>query len=62
MYGCFLSQTDYQNAEYSSSDPMTISLTIRYDNAVQTPDKTGVGSIIGTEFIKSQKGVGAITG
>jgi len=62
MYGCFLSQTDYQNAEYSSNDPMTISLTIRYDNAIQTPDKTGVGSIIGREFIKSQKGVGAITG
>jgi len=62
MYGCFLSQTDYQNAEYSSNDPMTISLTIRYDNAIQTPDKTGVGSIIGRDFIKSQKGVGSITG
>ena len=46
MYGCFLSQADYQNAEYSSSDPMTISLTIRYDNAIQTPVGTGVGSTI----------------
>jgi len=62
MYGCFLSQTDYSNAEYSSNDPMTISLTIRYDNAIQTPLGTGIGSIVGREFIKSQKGVGAITG
>ena len=42
--GCFLSQTDYQNADYSSNDPMTIQLTIRYDNAIQTPLGTGVGS------------------
>jgi len=44
--GCFLSQTDYQNADYSSNDPMTIQLTIRYDNAIQTPLGTGVGSAV----------------
>ena len=62
MYGCFLSSVDYQNAEYSSNDPMTISLTIRYDNAIQTPDKTGVGSVIGRNFVKSTNGIGSITG
>jgi len=46
MYGCFLTSVDYQNAEYSSNDPMTISLTIRYDNAIQTPAETGVGSTV----------------
>jgi hypothetical protein len=46
MYGCFLSQADYANAEYSSNDPMTIALTIRYDNAIQTPIGTGLGSIV----------------
>ena len=44
--GCFLSQTDYQNDDYSSNDPMTIQLTIRYDNAIQTPLGTGVGSAV----------------
>jgi hypothetical protein len=44
MYGCFLSQTDYSNAEYSSDDPMQVSLTIRYDNAIQTPVGTGLGA------------------
>ena len=46
MYGCFLSQADYANAEYSSNDPMTIALTIRYDNAIQSPIGTGVGSTV----------------
>lgn len=46
MYGCFLTQADYQNADYASNDPMTISLTIRYDNAIQSPIGTGVGSVV----------------
>ena len=62
MYGCFLTNVDYQNAEYSSNDPMTISLTIRYDNAIQTPDGTGIGTDIGRAFVRSANGVGATTG
>lgn len=46
MYGCFLSNTDYDQADYSSNDPLTIALTIRYDNAIQSPIGTGVGSIV----------------
>ena len=46
LYGCFLTNTDYQNAEYGSNDPMTIQLTIRYDNAIQTPIGTGLGSTV----------------
>lgn len=46
LYGCFLTQADYQNAEYNSNDPMTIALTIRYDNAIQTPSGTGVGTAV----------------
>jgi hypothetical protein len=41
---------------------MTISLTIRYDNALQTPTGTGVGTAVGQAFVKSTGGVGAITG
>jgi hypothetical protein len=46
MYGCYLSSADYGDSNYGTNDPMTISLTIRYDNAVQTPVGTGVGSVV----------------
>lgn len=46
MYGCFISNVDYGDANYGSNDPMTIALTIRYDNAIQTPIGTGVGSVV----------------
>jgi len=41
MYGCLISQVDYGDMNYSSNDPATIALTIRYDNALQTPLGTG---------------------
>jgi hypothetical protein len=55
MYGCFLSNADYADANYGSNDPMTVSLTIRYDNAIQTPLGVGVGTLVG-------RTIGAITG
>lgn len=33
--GCFITGADYQELDYSSSDPVNIMLTIRYDNAFQ---------------------------
>lgn len=37
MYeGCFLSQVNYQSFDYSSSDAMTIEMTVRFDNATQS--------------------------
>jgi hypothetical protein len=47
LYGCFLTQADYGDSDYGSDEPMTIALSIRYDNAIQTPIGTGVGSIVG---------------
>jgi hypothetical protein len=44
MYGCFLTSVDYGENNYTSNDPMTIGLTIRYDNAIQSPVGTGVGT------------------
>jgi hypothetical protein len=46
LYGCYISNADYGDADYSTNDPMTIALTIRYDNAVQTPEETGIGSTV----------------
>jgi len=43
LYGCFLSQVNYGEINYASSDPVQIALTIQFDNAVQTPVDSGVG-------------------
>jgi len=48
LYGCFLETIDYGDLNYSSgTDPVTVALTIRYDNAIQTPLQSGVGSMVG---------------
>jgi hypothetical protein len=46
LYGCYLSNVDYGDANYGSNDPMTIAMTIVYDNANQTPNGTGIGTAI----------------
>ena len=47
IYGCYLSNVNYGDMNYSSSEPATVSLTLRYDNAVQTPLGNGVGAEVG---------------
>jgi hypothetical protein len=48
MYGCLISQVDYGDMNYATNDPATIQLTIRYDNALQTPLATGgIGAAVG---------------
>jgi hypothetical protein len=47
IYGCYLSEVNYNNMDYSESAPVTVSMTIRFDNAVQTPAGSGVGAVIG---------------
>jgi hypothetical protein len=46
LYGCYLSNTEYSNADYSANEPLTIALTIRYDNAIQTPVGAGIGATV----------------
>jgi hypothetical protein len=41
-----VSSADYQTVNYATNDPVTISITIKYDNAVQTPDGSGVGAAV----------------
>lgn len=47
LYGCFLSQVNYNELNYANSEPVTISMTIRFDNALQTPLGSGIGSEVG---------------
>ena len=46
MYGCFLQSVNYNQIQYSSSDPVQITMVIRFDNALQKPDGSGVGSVV----------------
>ena len=46
LYGCYLSTTDYADVNYNTNDPVTIALTIRYDNALQTPVGSGIGATL----------------
>ena len=47
IYGCYLSEVNYGSMDYGTSEVVTISMTIRFDNAVQTPIGSGVGAVIG---------------
>ena len=44
MYGCFLTDVNYNDVDYNSNDPVTITMSIRYDNAIQTTTPGGVGN------------------
>ena len=47
MYGCFLTSANYGDLNYGTSEPVTIALTMRFDNALQTPLGSGVGTPVG---------------
>ena len=44
LYGCYLSTVNYNDLNYGESASVTISMTLRYDNAIQTPLDSGVGA------------------
>jgi len=53
LYGCFLSSVDYGEANYANNEPMTVALTVKYDNAVQFAGASGTGV---------ERGIGAVIG
>jgi len=53
LYGCFLSSVDYGEANYANNEPMTVALTVKYDNAVQFAGASGTGV---------ERGIGALIG
>jgi len=44
LYGCFIQNVNYNELDYASQDPANITMSIRFDNAVQTPLGEGIGS------------------
>lgn len=59
MYGCFLRSVNYNELNYANSEPVTIQMNIRFDNAVQTPLGSGIGSAVGRAQGTSVTGVGS---
>ena len=57
IYGCYLKSVNYNNMDYSASEPVTIALSIRFDNASQTPGQ-GIGTLIGRTVGDVATGVG----
>ena len=47
LYGCYLQSANYNTLAYAKNDPVKVALAIRYDNAIQTPQGTGVGTAVG---------------
>ena len=46
LYGCFVQNVNYNQLAYNTSEPVTISMTLRFDNALQKPDDSGVGTSV----------------
>jgi hypothetical protein len=44
LYGCYLNSVNYNDLNYGESAPVTIQMTVRFDNALQTPLGTGLGA------------------
>ena len=57
-YGCYLVTANYQSIAYGEQGPATIDLSIQYDNAIQSPQGTGVGSVVGRTINTLATGAG----
>jgi hypothetical protein len=47
IYGCYLKSVNYNDMNYGSSEAATVTMAISFDNAVQTPQGQGVGTLVG---------------
>ncbi len=57
-YGCFITEANYNTLAYANNEPVTVTLTIQYDNAVQTPNGDGVGINVGRTLGTNSTGAG----
>jgi hypothetical protein len=58
IYGCFLQGVNYGDMNYGSNEAAQIAMTIRFDNALQTPAGSGVGAMVGRSLGDVATGVG----
>lgn len=58
LYGCFLQAVNYNTLNYGTNDAVTIALTLRFDNAIQSPIGSGLGASIGRTTGSITTGIG----
>jgi hypothetical protein len=63
LYGCYLADINYGELNYGENNAMQITLSIRYDNAVQAPldgdgPSYGVGAAVGRTIGTNVSGIG----
>ena len=46
LYGAYVENVNYNTLAYATSDPATITMSVRYDNCIQTPQGTGIGTAV----------------
>ncbi len=46
LYGAYVQNINYNTVAYNTSDPATITMSVRYDNAIQAPRGTGIGTAV----------------
>lgn len=51
IYGAFISAVNYGDMDYGSNDAATIQLTVKFDNALQMPTGSGIGTNVGRNII-----------
>lgn len=59
LYGCYLENVNYNNLAYNANEPVLITASIKYDNAVQKADGSGVGANVGRTTGTNATGAGA---
>ena len=58
LFGCYLDNVQYGTLAYATSDPVQITMSIRYDNAIQAPRGTGIGTAISRTVNTAATGCG----
>jgi len=46
LYGAYVQNINYNTMAYATSDAVTITMAIRFDNAIQAPRGTGIGTAV----------------
>ena len=67
LYGCYVASANYNQLNYGGNEAVTIAMSIRFDNAVQTPTEStgpnageGIGKNVGRNFGTNVSGIGQI--
>lgn len=56
LVGCYVESANYNTLAYNTNDPVTISLNIRYDNAIQTDASGAINNGVGIDVGRTAGG------